>query len=79
MYYVYILRNKTTQKLYFGYTHNLERRIAEHNKFKEWVLIYYEAYLSEEDARKREQHLKHYGQSRTHLKNRIVKSLKIQN
>ena len=57
----------------------LERRFAEHSKNNSWKLIYYEAYLAEDDARKREQQLKHYGQSRAHLKNRIEKSLKMQN
>ena len=59
-----------------GYTSNLERRISEHNKDHEWKLVYYEAYLSEIDARKRETKLKNYGQSRTRLNNRIQESLK---
>jgi len=37
--------------------------------------IYYEAYTSKLDARERERKLKHYGQSRNHLKNRIKRSL----
>ena len=79
MYYVYLLRNQVSRELYYGYTKNLERRFAEHNKDGDWKLVYYEAYLAEDDARKRERHLKDYGQSRTHLKNRIPQSLKIQN
>ncbi|MDP2923203.1 MAG: GIY-YIG nuclease family protein, partial [Candidatus Omnitrophota bacterium] len=54
MYYIYMLKNETTNELYYGYTNNLERRIAEHNKKQKWELIYYEAYKSELDARDRE-------------------------
>ncbi len=75
MYYVYILKNTNTQELYYGYTHNLERRIEEHNKNGTWKLVYYEAYSAEKDARIREKMLKHYGQSREHLKKRIQNSL----
>ncbi len=77
MYYVYVLRNEENQELYYGYTNNLERRTTGHKKNTEWKLIYYEAYLSENDAREREQKLKQYGQSRTHLKNRFKESFKI--
>ncbi len=75
MYYVYLLKNKNEGDIYYGYTNNLERRVKEHNTKEEWFLVYYEAYSSEEDARKREGNLKHYGQSRTHLKQRLSKSL----
>ncbi|NQU18844.1 GIY-YIG nuclease family protein, partial [bacterium] len=30
MYYVYILKSIRTNKLYYGFTNNLDRRIAEH-------------------------------------------------
>ena len=73
MYFVYVIKNSQGD-LYYGYTSDLERRIAEHNKSQMWKLIYYEAYLSQKDARNREQKLKHYGQSRTHLKFRIENS-----
>ncbi len=77
MHYVYVLRRKSNRELYYGYTSNLEKRIADHNKDKEWDLIYYEAYLIEKDARTREMRLKDYGQSRSHLKKRICNSLSI--
>ena len=69
MYYAYILKNKMTNEIYYGYTDNLERRFKEHNVSDEWKVVYYEAYLSEKDARARENKLKDYGQSRFHLKN----------
>jgi len=74
---VYILKNKVTDELYYDYTNNLERRLSEHNKEQEcWKIIYYEAYKSEIDARRRERRLKHYAQALTALKGRIKNSLK---
>jgi len=76
MYHVYVLKNKRNQGLYYGYTNNLERRTKEHTKNAQWKLIYYEAYLSEKDARTRERKLKQYGQARTYLKTRFQESFK---
>lgn len=84
MYYVYILKSKFDEDLYIGSTKDLKRRLAEHNDGKvfstklrkPFVLIYYEAYRSEQDARKREQQLKLRGRARYHLKTRISESLK---
>lgn len=76
MFYAYCLEHRISKKLYYGYTEDFERRVKEHKqKDKNWELIYYEAYRAEVDARKRERMLKHYGQSRTHLKQRIKNSL----
>ncbi|MFH1622481.1 MAG: GIY-YIG nuclease family protein [Candidatus Omnitrophota bacterium] len=47
MYYVYILKNCKDSGLYYGYTNNLERRIAEHKNKQNCELIYYEGYKSE--------------------------------
>ena len=79
MHYVYVLKNGKTEELYYGYTSDLDRRLKEHNKNDKWQLIYYEAYLSESDARERERKLKYYGQTRTHLKSRIKNSLQREN
>ncbi len=66
MHYAYILRNKD-ESLYIGYSSNLKQRISDHfngkgcktTKSKEdWKLIYYEAYLTKEDAVGREKFLK---------------------
>lgn len=64
-YYVYILENKQGN-FYIGYTADLKQRLNEHNrglnistKFgKPWQIIYYEACLNEQDARRREKYLK---------------------
>ncbi|MGC9365388.1 MAG: GIY-YIG nuclease family protein [Fidelibacterota bacterium] len=75
MYYIYLIQNRADKRLYYGYTVDLRRRIKEHNEKGDWELIYYEAYRAEEDARRREKKLKDYGQSRTHLKQRLFNSL----
>jgi len=81
MHYVYVIKNEL-EKLYYGYTNNLRKRFFEHNNDKSfstkghsWRLIYYEAYLSREDAYQREKQLKQYGQALGQLKRRIKKSL----
>lgn len=53
-------------EIYTGYSSNLKRRMVEHacggnnttKKFLPVKLIHYEAYLNEDDARRREEYLK---------------------
>ena len=78
MYYVYVLKNKTSKLLYFGYTDNLRERMIKGHKYdrrKNYELIYYEAYKSKLNAQKRERDLKKFGAGYGHLKKRISKSL----
>jgi putative endonuclease len=66
MYYIYILFSEKDGQLYIGYTPDLRSRIEKHKKgfvkatkFRRPIkLIYYESYLSELDARRREKFLK---------------------
>jgi len=66
MFYIYVLESLKNKSLYFGYTSDLKKRLKEHNSGKNfstkpyipWKLIYYEACLKEEDARRREKYLK---------------------
>ena len=84
-FYVYILKSAKTHFLYVGVTSDLVRRFAAHNserasreftdRNKPWKLVYYEAYLSEHDARDREAALKKYGASLGHLRKRVKRSL----
>jgi putative endonuclease len=61
-YYIYVLLSDKTGKWYTGYTHDLRKRIDEHNSGFcrstkhgcPWKLIYYEACLIKEDAIARE-------------------------
>ena len=76
MFYVYVIQNED-HEIYIGSTNDLRKRFREHNAGKSyatrgyfWRLVYYEAYLSESDAREREQRLKHYGQALRQLKDR---------
>jgi putative endonuclease len=77
VFYVYVLKNPKTGALYYGFTSNLKQRFAKHQEMPKhtgWNLVYYEAYLNEQDARDRERMLKKYGAARGHLKKRIARS-----
>jgi putative endonuclease len=83
MFYVYVIVN-SAGKHYYGYTSNLRERIRQHQSHHsrytagdEWKLVYYEAFLSKEDARRRERKLKDGGQSVRHLKDRIKDSISL--
>lgn len=66
MFYVYIMQSASKHRLYIGKTGNLKRRVSEHNAgqnastkaYMPWTLIFYEAYVSREDASRREKYLK---------------------
>ncbi len=81
--YVYILQSKKDGSTYTGSTTDLKRRIKEHNDGKvkstrskrPWKLVYYEAYLLEDTARKREKSIKTHGNIKRQLFDRIFKNL----
>jgi putative endonuclease len=86
MFYLYILKSLSDNQIYIGYTSDLKRRMHEHQSGKcgksfatsSWLpikLVYYEAYVSEKDARDRERKLKQYGRAIQLLKERIKESL----
>ncbi len=64
--YVYILYPDKSKQFYVGFTHDLQRRYAEHNAglsfatkpYKPWSMLYFEAHTSKEDALRREKYLK---------------------
>ena len=83
MFYVYCI-NATDEKgrFYIGSTNDLRRRLKEHNtdanrstKNHQWRLVYYEAYITENAARQREQKLKQHGNTKQALMKRIKSSL----
>ncbi len=81
MHYVYVIMNEV-RELYYGCTQNLRERVSEHNSGKNfstqkhmWKLVYYEAYLSADDAFDREKQLKQHGQALGQLKRRIKRSM----
>jgi putative endonuclease len=78
MYYTYVLRSEIDNKLYVGWTEDIERRLSEHNNGsvvstnsrKPFKLIYYEACNKKEDAIAREKALK-TGFGRAYIKRRV--------
>ena len=76
MYYVYILKHPTEDRIYIGFTAGLRSRVKGHEReHSDWRLAYYEAYASEKDARDRERRLKLHGNVKQLLKKRIMRSL----
>lgn len=79
MYYVYVLYSERDCGLYIGYTENLQCRMDEHRRGESFstsyrlpfVLVYYEAYASREDAVGRERFLKSGG-GRKYLKKQLM-------
>lgn len=65
-FYVYVLESQLGKSLYVGYTSDLRKRLEEHNRGlvfstktkRPWLVIHYESYLNEEDAKRREKYLK---------------------
>jgi len=84
MYYVYLLESETSKETYVGSTTDLRRRLNEHNngfeistkRYMPWRLVAYEAYVSEDDAREREQKLKSHGNAMKMFKQRARRSFK---
>jgi putative endonuclease len=85
MYYVYLIKSKKVDNwVYTGSTNDLKKRLALHNgghvvstkNHRPYELVYYESYLSEKDARKREKTLKMRANSLRQLKRRLTESLK---
>jgi len=83
MFYVYFIQSIKDKSTYIGYSDNIERRLSEHNagkveftnKYKPYKIVYFEAYLSEKDAREREWNLKNKGSQRDFIKENLEDSL----
>ena len=67
MFTVYILYSKEFNKIYVGYTSNLEQRLLSHNmlakkgytvKFRPWEILHKEVFESKSEAIAREKQLK---------------------
>ena len=84
MFYAYVIQSEKDKKWYTGFTNDLRKRLKQHNVGKStwtkgkgpWKLIYYEASLSEEDAKLREKYLK-TGMGKRYLKNRLRRFLSL--
>lgn len=83
MHFVYVIQSIATQRLYFGRTDDLDKRLASHNggevdstqKWRPWEYVYVEGFKSKQDAVARELQLKQYGNARTYAKRRLKYSL----
>ena len=79
MYTVYILFSQSINRYYVGYTNNIERRLAEHNRKKgkytdtgiPWKIVYTEVFATKEDAMFREKEIKSK-KSRKYIENLIA-------
>jgi putative endonuclease len=79
---VYAIKSEKNNDLYIGYTEDVEIRVKTHNQGKvrstkvnmPWTLLYYEAYLDKNKARKREYQLKQ-SYFKKELKERIINSI----
>ncbi len=84
MHWVYIIKSKSYNQLYRGYTADLTKRLKEHDlgkssatkKYIPWKTVYLEGYANEEDAKDRETKLKQFGKVYSQLKRRIRRSLR---
>ncbi len=78
MFYTYVLKSKKDNNLYIGFSHDLKKRLVEHNKGlvastkarRPLEIVYYEACINEKKAIDREKVLK-TGFGRLYLKRRI--------
>jgi len=69
MFTTYVLYSEKYDKIYIGYTSNLQQRLLSHNelatkgwtiKFRPWQLIYQEEFDTKSQAMKREKQLKSF-------------------
>ncbi len=66
MFFTYVLKGQKDNKLYIGFTENLEKRLSEHNNGlveatkdrRPFIMVYYEACLDKHKALKRELYFK---------------------
>ena len=84
MYYVYIIKSLTKDFKYIGFSSDLKKRFRHHNdggntstsKYRPFKIVYYEGYLSEKDARRRERFLKS-GRGREIIEQQLEDSLRV--
>ena len=68
MFKVYILKSKTNDKYYVGYTEDLDKRLIRHNgklvkatkSGVPWTIIYTESFNTKSEAYRRERQIKSY-------------------
>src|ERR1051325_4859695 len=82
---VYVLYSERCDKIYVGFTSNLEGRLNSHNelatkgwtiKFRPWSLLYTEQFETKQEAMRREKELKS-AQGRIFIRNMIIKKANV--
>ncbi len=77
---VYVLYSKTHDKIYVGFTSDLDNRLLSHNelatkgwtiKFRPWVVVHTESFQSKKEAMTREKQLKS-ARGREFIKSKIL-------
>jgi len=80
MFTVYVLFSENHNKLYIGFTSNLEQRLLSHNKlatkgftmrYRPWKIIHTEIFKEKSEAMKRDKALKQ-GQGRERIRNTFL-------
>ena len=75
MHYVYVLESRRTGRYYIGSTHNVEKRLAQHNaggtkstrNLRPWNILHVEIFTTKPEAVRRERLIKSW-KSRKHIK-----------
>ena len=84
MFKVYVLYSKDFDKIYIGYTANIEDRLLSHNKlakkgwtikFRPWIVAFFEEFETKKEALNREKQLKS-AKGREFVWNYIDKNIK---
>ena len=79
MFFVYAIYSEKFDKIYIGFSSDLEQRLISHNtlatkgwtlKYRPWVLFYFEEFNTKKEALQREKELKSY-QGRKFLRSKL--------
>ena len=66
MYFVYVLHSVSFDRNYVGITHDVKKRLEQHNKglnqstkaFVPWIVVHEQGFLTRQEARNQEKYLK---------------------
>ena len=85
-FHVYVLFSDAFNKIYVGFTSDLQARLLSHNhmatkgwtvKFRPWKMVHEESFLTKTEAMKREKELKS-AKGREYIRKQILHSIKEQ-
>ncbi len=85
MFSAYVLYSKHFNKIYIGFSSNVENRLSAHNdarntgwtaKYKPWKIIHTEVFETKSEAMKREKQLKSY-QGRVYIWDKLIPQINL--